>query len=192
MATNIPNHVMNSFFDALRIDKKDFVFPTTVYVSDEHVDKSSVVETLTHHAVFPPGTCTKMPIRIEMVQTKTDVCFQAKHGHFNVTTTDTDVFKSMLEEYMTSMTTIVDEEMVVKIESPYVITGTVIDLPGIRAHPEEMAMATRRIADKYLLDPDTATIPICVVPAKGSPSTIPACIGLLKSYGKENFMIIHV
>jgi GTP-binding protein EngB required for normal cell division len=192
MATNISKQLTDgsfgtfqSLFDALKIDKKDFVLPKVVIVGDESAGKSSLVENLTKCAVFPraSGICTKMPIRIEMVQTKTAVCFEAKHGHFNVTTTDSNMFKSMLEEYMTSLTTIVDEEMVVKIESPDVITFTVIDLPGIRAYPEEMAMATRRIADKYLSDPDT--IPICVVPATVFPLTTATSIGRVKAHGRE-------
>lgn len=161
----------NSRFAELGLDTTNFQLPRVVVIGCESAGKSSTLESITKCALFPRDRdiCTKMPIRFDMVRGPT-ATITATDSHTNERVEGDDVAALMpvILPYMERrMHEIGDgvrsEEMVVRIEGPNMPTFTVVDLPGLRAFPQPLMLATEKLVDTYLRNPNTLVI--CVVPA---------------------------
>lgn len=165
-----------------------FTLPRVVVVGCESTGKSSLMEKLTKCHLFPrgEGICTKMPVRLEMVHDPVPATATVRVHHgtaFDEHNVDAEHILPGLQAYMAGLTGISQEELVIEIHSPFVRTFTLIDLPGIRAYPTDMATATRALARKYLADPNCLVL--CVVPATTPRLTSAESIGLvLEHVGK--------
>jgi GTPase SAR1 family protein len=173
------------------VDLASFKLPKVIVIGNESTGKSSLLEKITKFEVFPrdAGICTKMPIRFEMINaTDGTHSITVTHGTFRASNVAPESILPDLTRYMAGMTKIVEDEMVIEIKSPHVMTFTVVDLPGIRAFPADMARATKEIAHRYLSDPDALVL--CVVPATDTRLTSSSAIGMVMEHGRQNHTIL--
>lgn len=161
----------NRRFAELGLDMTDFTLPRVVVIGCESAGKSSTLESITKCPLFPRDRdiCTKMPIRIDMVRGPT-ASITARDSQTNERVEGDDVTSLMpsilpyLEKRMHTIgDTVQSEEMVIRIEGPNMPTFTLVDIPGLRAFPQALMLATENLVDTYLRDPNTLVI--CVVPA---------------------------
>ena len=170
-----------------------FQLPRVVVIGAESSGKSSLLEKITKCQLFPrhADICTKMPIKLELIHVKHDadasmsVTYTDMSGTLiHATVTDPDSILPNLQRFMDMRgNQITDDEFIITIKSQYVKTFTVIDLPGIRAYPEDMAIMTHKIVNKYMDDPHTLIM--CVVPATVPRLTSLEAIALIEKYKKQ-------
>jgi dynamin 1-like protein len=163
-----------------------FRLPLVIVVGSESTGKSSLLEKITKYELFPrnSGICTKMPIRFEMIHTQADEpCgIRISHGKFTANYTPQEILPA-LTEYMGNINAIMEEEMLVEIRTPHVMTFTVLDLPGLRSFPPDMAHAMSKIAHNYLSDKDALVL--CIAPVTDPRLTSSAAIGMVMECGRQ-------
>ena len=167
--------------------------PTVVVIGTESSGKSSLLENIVKCPIFPRSArlCTKQPIHLKLRRAKDESDISYSFEYRGITTHSTKMeLNARLLDIMNSMDTneISEEVIVVNICDIDLPHFEFIDLPGIRAYPEDMAKATYQLSEKYITRPDT--IIICVVPATTPRLTSYAPIALIKKHNRlENTII---
>eukprot|EP00667_Euglena_gracilis_P006416 EG_transcript_6469 len=151
--------------DRLAFDWSAFALPRIVVVGSESAGKSSLIENVTKCAVFPrdQDICTKMPVCLEMKTSETSA-IEVEHAGTTYPLQSRDEIRGAIKNAFDQLgNTVKEEEVVVRITHPGVPTLTLVDLPGIRTYPAELAQQTTKLTERFLMLPHTLVI--CVVQA---------------------------
>ncbi len=165
------------------ITTEEYKFPEIVIVGDEKNGKSSLLENITKCKIFPKdrGYCTKRPIRF-ILRNAEKITFSISFSKNRkvVCSTDDEICKLITEEFSSGLST---EEIVVECSAPGNHNFEFVDLPGIKAYPEEMATSTKAITDRYLAKKNN--IVILAYAATTSSEANCSTLTLLKKHGRQ-------
>jgi GTP-binding protein EngB required for normal cell division len=170
-----------------------YKIPTVIVIGSESSGKSSLLENITKCPVFPRNAkiCTKQPIHLKLSPAldDSDISYTYNYDNVDYKTTKNKISKD-LREIMERLdhNSISDAVITVNICDKDLPHFEFIDLPGIRAYPENLAKSTYELAEKYILKSDT--IILCVVPATTPRLTSYTPIALLKKHDKIKNTII--
>lgn len=167
-------------------NKITYNIPKVIVIGAESAGKSSLLENITKCPIFPRNStiCTKQPIHLKLFCIKEDETpkyqIQIKD---KVLKTDKKNIVNDIENIMNENKEEISEDVItVYIEDVNLPHFEFIDLPGIRAYPENIAIKTSNLAEKYIMMENT--IILCV-----APSTIPRLtsyipISMIKKHNK--------
>lgn len=173
-----------------------YKIPQVIVIGSESCGKSSILENLTKCPVFPRDSkiCTKQPIRLRLIKAESlNKVYYAVEYDDNVTfvtQTKTKIVKkvlSIMDELPKD--SVSDKEIIITICDVGLSNFEFIDLPGIRAYPESLAIKTREINEKYISQDNT--IILCIAQATTTRLTSYEPIALLNKYSKiENTILV--
>ena len=162
--------------------------PKVIVVGAESSGKSSLLENITKCPIFPRDTsiCTRQPIHLKLSKLENDdkpeykIIYEGEETH----TTKTKIVFT-LENMMKHLgDDISDKVITVYIKDENLPCFEFIDLPGIRAYPEDIATKTANLAEKYIMMENT--IILCVAPATTPRLTSYMPISMIKKHNKCN------
>lgn len=185
--------VFRNSFSAEEI--KNYKLPRIIVVGNESSGKSSLLENITKCQLFPRDSkiCTKCPILVKMRpghKNEYSVSYNIEGMKKTIKLTDKNKICEEVTKYMDKikMDTILESEIIIEIVEKKVSEFELLDLPGIRAYPEEMAKQTINICEKYLNEKNS--IILCVVPAPTPRLTSCQSIALINRLKLEKNSII--
>lgn len=175
-------------------EKTKLTIPTVIVIGSESSGKSSLLENIYKCPVFPRSSriCTKLPIHVELscANNEDEISYSFEYKDIKYYT-NKHTINRQIKDIMDSLNdTISDDIITINICDLDLPHMKFIDLPGIRAYPQDMAEQTSKLTEKYLCQPDT--IILCVVPATIPRLTSYTPIALIKKHNKmENtFMVL--
>ena len=180
---------IKSIFTTEKINlQHKYKIPTIIVIGAESSGKSSLLENITKCPMFPRNAkiCTKQPIYLKLHPSDSDNAVSYSYEYKNVTTMSSKkTICSEIEAIMNELNSdnISEEIITINICDENLPHFEFIDLPGIRAYPEQLAKNTYDMAEKFILKPDT--IILCVVPATTPRLTSYTPIALVKKHNKE-------
>jgi len=202
---NIASVLINSYFGLFRgimmtimpnpEERAIYRLPRVVVVGTENSGKSTLLENITKVATFPRAArvCTKCPVKLCLTPSSTD-----NHHHDVATVTfrseTWELSKADIQDKVAAIMAeipdnhIVHDEITVTIHGPDLPDFELIDLPGIREYPVDMAAASKELTNKYLSDEDTLVL--CVVPATSPSLTSNQAIASIYSQKKQSHTIL--
>lgn len=170
-----------------------YKIPTVIVIGAESSGKSSLLEHIIKCPVFPRNTniCTKQPIKLVLktAQTESEIKYSITYKNIEENIEKNSIIKKI--EFI--MSELKPEEISYEIITVNICDINLpnfefIDLPGIRAYPENMAKQTMKLAEDYIKKPNT--IVLCVIPAQTPRITSYTPIALIKKYKMESNTII--
>ncbi len=165
------------------ITTEEYKFPEIVIVGDEKNGKSSLLENITKCKIFPKdrGYCTKRPIRF-ILRNADKISFSVSFskGKKTFCKTDDEICKLITEEFSSGLSI---EEIVVECSAPGNHNFEFVDLPGIKAYPEEMATSTKAITEHYLANKNNV-IMLAYAATTASEANC-STLSLLKKHGRQ-------
>ena len=177
------NELKSVLSGSVDITTEEYKFPEIIIVGDEKNGKSSLLENITKCKIFPKarGYCTKRPIRF-ILRNADDVTFSISFSKDRkvVCSTDDEICKLITEEFSSGLST---EEIVVECSAPGNHNFEFVDLPGIKAYPEDMAISTKAITDRYLAKKNN--IIILAYAATTASEANCSTLSLLKKHGRQ-------
>ena len=181
-------NVFNGLFSTEEI--KMYKLPTVIVIGNESTGKSSILENITKCQLFPRDSkiCTKCPIHVKL--TNGPPKYTIKIGNICTTLKNKNEIYGMVNEHMKKMPNdfISEEKITIEIMDENMPTFEFLDLPGIRAYPQEMADKTMKLCEKYLSDKNS--IVLCVVPATATRLTSCQSIALITKMKMETKSIL--
>eukprot|EP00667_Euglena_gracilis_P006542 EG_transcript_6599 len=147
-----------------RADWSGFTFPKVVVLGSESAGKSSLLENLMKCPVFPRNRniCTKAPVEFKMRMDK-EKLVEVEFNGTRELMPDRNLIRAAIQRVFDKVEKGVRaDKVVVRINGPAVPTLTLVDLPGLRTYPADLAEQTRTLAEDNL---DPETLVICVVQA---------------------------
>eukprot|EP00899_Mesostigma_viride_P007755 jgi/Mesvir1/16981/Mv12238-RA.1 len=172
------------------LDGGRFNRPVIIVIGQESAGKSSLLELLLKCEMFPRdvSACTRAPIRFILVHATDELIMVVFRGVSTRLARKEDVL-GHLQGVMDSLVdeqgnpTITDEEVVVTLHSPEVPDFELVDLPGIREFPENLAKLSKALSLKYITSP--YSLIVCVIPAPNPRLTSSQALGMVIDNEKQ-------
>ncbi|ARF10781.1 dynamin-like protein [Hokovirus HKV1] len=144
-----------------------FILPRIITVGNESTGKSSLFEKILKCPIFPKNNiiCTKSPIRLILKDGPNKYVIKHKNNIIELNNKQEILDNIIIINNSISPKNsdiISDDEIVIEFSEPNLLPLELIDLPGLRAFPPDLAAKTTSLCKKYLTDKD---IILCVVPA---------------------------
>ena len=206
---------INSISSDIKLNDS-LLIPSLVVVGSQSSGKSSVLNGILSMDILPTGKSmvTRTPLNLDLIQTETDMFAEfGKYQNSNWIKTKkiklTNPLPTSLEiehihkeiESQTiqkagSEMNISEEEINLKIYSPFVPNLNLIDLPGLtmvactdKGQPKDIKIKIRNLIEKYIKQPKN--IMLCVMPAREDLEADVA-LDLCKDFDKEGLRTIGV
>ena len=194
-ATSMSAQLQQSSFGAFQkamaefsqhIDTRQFVLPSIIVIGEQSVGKSSLLEAISKCPVFPRDRklATQAPVRLQLDGSDTASIYQIIHAGQTETLQAKHQIIDAMTKIMQSKTAVSMEEVVVRIVEPGLPTLELLDLPGIRATPEEDRQMTGALAKKHLSSPDCLVL--CVLSAATDAIVSSQAVQMIQEAGKQN------
>lgn len=192
------------------------LIPSLVVVGSQSSGKSSVLNGILSMDILPTGKSmvTRTPLNLDLIQTETDMFAEfGKYQNSNWIKTKkikltnplpTPIEIEHIHKEIESQTiqkagsemNISDEEINLKIYSPFVPNLNLIDLPGLtmvactdKGQPKDIKIKIRNLIEKYIKQPKN--IMLCVMPAREDLEADVA-LDLCKDFDKEGLRTIGI
>jgi replication fork clamp-binding protein CrfC len=206
---------INSISSDIKLDDS-MLIPSLVVVGSQSSGKSSVLNGILSMDILPTGKSmvTRTPLNLDLIQTETDMFAEfGKYQNSNWIKTKkikltnplpTPLEIEQIHKEIESQTiqkagsemNISEEEINLKIYSPFVPNLNLIDLPGLtmvactdKGQPKDIKIKIRTLIQKYIQQPKN--IMLCVMPAREDLEADVA-LDLCKDFDKEGLRTIGV
>ena len=140
--------------ESIDLSAPEYAFPDIIIIGDEKNGKSSLMENITKHKIFPQAReyCTKRPVRFTLLRGPSIGYTVSGIDEKEFSSTDENEIYSYILKYFQDSGdySFSFEEIVITFTSPDNYNFSFVDLPGIKSFPEELALATRSITSFYL------------------------------------------